>query len=109
MPENNSSLTEAVYYTLLSLTGQMHGYGVIQNVKKLTGGRLILAPGTLYGVLTSLMQKNWICPVDSPEDSRKKEYIITPAGLQVLKREIGRLEELAENGRKYLRDLGDEI
>ena len=33
------ALTEPVYYILLSLLTPMHGYGIMQNVKKLTNGR----------------------------------------------------------------------
>ena len=35
----NFPLTEAVYYILLSLKKPMHGYGIMQNVEKLSGGR----------------------------------------------------------------------
>ena len=53
----NQALTEAVYYILLSLTDPLHGYGIMQNVEKLSGGRVRLAAGTLYGAINTLLEK----------------------------------------------------
>ena len=92
------ALTEAVYYILLSLLTPMHGYGIMQNVEKLSGGRLRLAAGTLYGAISSLLEKGWITALDSASDSRKKEYVITEAGREALRAEYVRLKELVENG-----------
>ena len=101
----NPALTEAVYYILLSLQEPLHGYGIIQNVDKLSGGRVRLAAGTLYGALNTLLDKGWIRALENEADSRKKEYRITEAGLDVLKAEVQRLRELLENG---MRILGEE-
>ena len=100
--KNYTPLTEAVYYILLSVTQPVHGYGIIQNVKEKSGGRLVLAPGTLYGAITNLLAKGWIETASEEENSRKKEYIITESGLAVLKNELTRLEELTANGRKIM-------
>ena len=94
-----AALTEAVYYILLSLIEPMHGYGIMQNVEKLSGGRVRLAAGTLYGAISTLLEKGWIIALNGEKDSRKKEYRITDAGLEILKGEIVRLEELLRNGR----------
>ncbi|MBQ6711187.1 MAG: helix-turn-helix transcriptional regulator [Clostridia bacterium] len=101
----NPALTEAVYYILLSLQEPLHGYGIIQNVDKLSGGRVRLAAGTLYGAINTLLDKGWIRALENEADSRKKEYRITEAGLAVLKAEVRRLRELLENG---MRILGEE-
>ena len=98
----NAPLTEAVYYILLSVTQPMHGYGIIQNVKEMSGGRLVLAAGTLYGAITNLLTKGWIETASEEENSRKKEYIITESGLAVLKNELARLNELINNGKKIM-------
>ena len=98
----NAPLTEAVYYILLSVTQPMHGYGIIQNVKEMSGGRLVLAAGTLYGAITNLLAKGWIETAGEEENSRKKEYIITENGLAVLKNELARLKELTANGEKIM-------
>lgn len=49
-----TALTEAVFYILLSLDTPLHGYGIMQNVEHLSGGRVRLAAGTLYGALATL-------------------------------------------------------
>ena len=98
----NVALTEAVYYMLLSLIKPMHGYGIMQNVERLSGGRLRLAAGTLYGAISNMLEKGWITALDSGTDSRKKEYVITEAGREILRAEYARLKELVDNGRAAL-------
>jgi len=99
---NNQALTEAVFYILLSLTQPLHGYGIMQNVEKLSGGRVRLAAGTLYGAITTLLEKGWISAMTGEKDSRKKEYIITDLGREMLLSELKRLRELIDNGSKIL-------
>jgi DNA-binding PadR family transcriptional regulator len=103
MPGHESAaLTEAVYYILLSLLSPLHGYGIMQNVESLSGGRLRLAAGTLYGALSTLLEKGWIRAVSADRDSRKKEYVITDSGKAALQEEMRRLQELLANGRKLM-------
>lgn len=99
---NTPALTEAVYYILLSLMQPLHGYGIMQNVEQLSGGRLRLAAGTLYGAISSMLDKGWITALDGAADSRKKEYVITEAGRDILRAEYTRLKELVSNGRAAL-------
>lgn len=101
------ALTEAVYYILLSLYTPMHGYGMIQNIKELSRERVILAPGTLYGAINTLLQKQWIrLEEGQDEQARKKEYVITPLGKQMVEGEVTRLEELLQNGKEMIgRDI----
>lgn len=102
MGANMGALTEAVYYILLSLLEPLHGYGIMQNVDRLSGGRLKLAAGTLYGAISSMLEKGWITAIAGEKDSRKKEYVITEAGRAVLTAEYTRLKELVGNGRAVL-------
>ena len=103
----NQALTEAVYYILLSLTDPLHGYGIMQNVEKLSNGRVRLAAGTLYGAISTLLEKGWITALPGEKDSRKKEYQITSEGRLVLMDEITRLTELLENGKKLFGGKND--
>lgn len=100
----NLALTESTYYILLSLYQPRHGYGIMQETEALSGGRVRLAAGTLYGALNALCEKGWISPLPMESGSRKKEYQLTKTGLEVLKRELARLEELAANGRTILKE-----
>lgn len=99
---SNQALTEAVYYILLSLIKPMHGYGIMQNVEQLSKGRVKLAAGTLYGAINSLLEKEWIAALNEDNNSRKKEYLITDKGKEMLYSEIARLKELVENGNNIL-------
>lgn len=101
----NFALTESTYYILLSLYEPRHGYGIMQMAQNLSGGRVRLAAGTLYGALNSLCEKGWIELLPATGD-RKKEYRLTKDGLEVLKGELGRLQQLVANG---ISVLGEEI
>ena len=100
----NGALTEAVYYILLSLLEPRHGYGIMQRTEEMSRGRVRLAAGTLYGALTSLCDKGWIIQLPVEDGSRRKEYRLTEKGLQVLRVEVERLRELADNGERILRE-----
>ena len=96
--QKNIPLTEALFYILLSVRKPNHGYGIIQEVEKMTQGRVVLGPGTLYGAIQSMAAKEWIQIYSEATDSRnKKEYIITDLGREVFAEERKRLEELLRN------------
>ncbi|WP_150267537.1 PadR family transcriptional regulator [Paenibacillus tepidiphilus] len=96
------ALTEAVYYILLSLHEPMHGYGIMQNVEQLSGGRVILAAGTLYGAISTLVERGWITALPGESSSRKKEYEITASGRSAARAELERLKELVDNGSRIM-------
>ncbi len=100
MAEKDLPLTEAVYYILLALRRPNHGYGITQEVEELTGGRVSLGAGTLYGAIQTLQKKGWIdiYSVDT-ESRKKKEYIITDKGREVFEAERERLAELLNNAK----------
>lgn len=113
----NPAMTEAVYYILLSLMEPMHGYGIMQNVEQLSNGRVKLAAGTLYGAINTLLEKGWIAAASEEngsgssfahdKGSRKKEYLITEQGRDMLRGEIARLRELIENGSRIMDSIGN--
>ena len=76
----------------------------MQLTEELSGGRVRLAAGTLYGALNALSTKGWIIQLPVEDESRRKEYCLTEKGLQVLKSEVARLRELADNGERILRE-----
>jgi DNA-binding PadR family transcriptional regulator len=100
--KQQTALTEAVYYILLSLQTPMHGYGIMQWVREMSGERVSLGAGTLYGAVNTLVEKGWIIPLAGPADARKKEYHITEKGRQALGDELIRLKELVESGKRVL-------
>lgn len=95
-------LTEATYYILLSFAKRIHGYGVMQMVEEMTDGEVKLGPGTLYGNITKLLKEKLIVEVDSTD--RKKCYMLTPFGREVLELEFKRLQRSVQNGKQILRE-----
>ena len=98
------ALTEATFYILLSLVSPRHGYGIMQLTEEMSGGRVRLAAGTLYGALNALCAKGWIIQLPSEDESRRKEYRLTEKGMKVLQDEVKRLRELADNGERALKE-----
>lgn len=100
---DSTPLTESLYYILVSVTKPNYGYGIMENIKALTNGRINMGAGTLYGAINILLDKGYIALYSEELESRKKkEYIITTLGKSVLANEIMRLEELVKNGKKVL-------
>lgn len=87
------ALTEVTLYILLSLYTPNHGYGIMQFIEERTHGRLVLGAGTLYGALTSLVSKEWITLVEEESSRKKKIYIITDLGRDMVKKEMERLQD----------------
>ncbi|HOK42786.1 MAG TPA: helix-turn-helix transcriptional regulator [Thermoclostridium caenicola] len=78
----------------------MHGYGIMQKVEQMSKERVRLAAGTLYGAISTLLEKGWIRALPGESNSRKKEYLITEKGKEAVEREVIRLRELVENGER---------
>ncbi|MEC1672982.1 PadR family transcriptional regulator [Bacillus mojavensis] len=109
MKENKHlPLTETVYYVLLSLLHPAHGYIVMKNIEDLSGGRVKMAPGTLYGAIENLLKYQLIEPYPS-EDRRRKTYIITELGRNVLWKDMERMERLVDITRQEVNKKGETI
>ena len=88
-------MTETSFYILLCLREPNHGYGIVQKVKEMTEGDIVLAPGTMYGSL-SKMEKDGLIRFIREEDKRKI-YSITDLGSEVLNLEMKRIARLYNN------------
>lgn len=88
-------MTETGFYILLCLKEPNHGYGIVQKVKDLTNGDIVLAPGTMYGSLSKMEKDGLICFLR--EEEKRKIYVITDLGQEVLEIEMKRIERLYRN------------
>jgi DNA-binding PadR family transcriptional regulator len=88
-------MSETMFYILLSLQQERHGYAIMQRVKELTKGRIILGAGTIYSSLGKLESDGLIVSVR--EEERRKIYAITPLGSKILHEEFTRITELYNN------------
>jgi DNA-binding PadR family transcriptional regulator len=89
-------LTEPVLLILLSLVNKpLHGYGLMQDIEKISNGRVRLSTGTLYGALRRLLEESWIERFEQADTSREKQaYRLTPAGQEHLHLELDRMKQL---------------
>jgi DNA-binding PadR family transcriptional regulator len=91
-------LTEPVLLILLSLADRpRHGYAILQDTQEMSGGRVRLSTGTLYGALRRLLHEGSIERFPGEDDSRGKQaYRLTALGRRNLQREAIRLRELTQ-------------
>jgi Predicted transcriptional regulators len=85
-------MTETGFYILLCLQQEMHGYSIVQKVRDLTDGEILISPGTLYGSLSN-MEKDGLIRFIRKEEKRKI-YEITSLGIEVLQKEKERIARL---------------
>jgi DNA-binding PadR family transcriptional regulator len=99
-PEKLLPLTSSVFHILLALSdGDLHGYGIMQEVAEHTAGQIRLGPGTLYGAIKRLLMSGLILETDErpdPEldDERRRYYRLTEYGRRVLKAEVKRISKM---------------
>jgi DNA-binding PadR family transcriptional regulator len=89
-------LTESTYYILLALSQPLHGYGVMQKVEHISQGTVTIGPGTLYGAFQALEKEGLIQKVG--EEERRKIYVLTSKGREILKKQIERLAIMVRSG-----------
>jgi DNA-binding PadR family transcriptional regulator len=88
------------FHIKLSLAGgEQHGYGIMQEVRNRTAGKVRLWPATLYGSIKRLIEAELIEESDErpePEldDARRRYYRLTGLGTSVLDAECQRMQEL---------------
>ncbi|GKX68632.1 PadR family transcriptional regulator [Inconstantimicrobium mannanitabidum] len=98
--EKHIPLTESTYYILLSLTESIHGYGIMQKVNEMSEGTVKLGPGTLYGALGKLKKEGFIEEIADETDSKRKNYVVTDLGKELMEIQHHRLKILYENSAK---------
>ncbi len=94
--EQLQTLSEPMYYILLSLIEPRHGYDIMTKVSELSKGRVVVGAGTLYTLL-SRFEKEEIIYLYA-EEKRRKIYLITPKGMNMLKDEYIRLKNMVADG-----------
>ena len=103
-------LSPATLHVLLALTGgDLHGYGIMLEVARQSGGRYKIGPGTLYDNLKKLLKLGLVeeAPADSSDANSdaepRRKYRLTQSGTAVLAAETERLTGLLRIARRSLR------
>ncbi len=99
-PQDLLPLTPAVFHILLALAdSERHGYSIMQEVERITDGKVQMGPGTLYGTIKRMLEAHLIEETDerpdpAMDDERRRYYRITDFGERVARAEIHRLDGL---------------
>jgi DNA-binding PadR family transcriptional regulator len=105
-PRSLLPLTPLVFQVLLAIADEpRHGYGIIREVEEGTGGVIRLRSGTLYTLLQRLLDEKLIResadrPDPDEDDERRRYYVVTPFGRDVLAAEARRLESAVGEARR---------
>ncbi len=84
------TLTEQMFYILLCMREKCCGMDVMELVKDMTDGRIVIGAGTVYTLLADFEKSGMIREVSV--EGRKRSYIITPKGQELLEGEYQRLQ-----------------
>lgn len=93
-------MSETGFYILFCLREEMHGYNIIQRVSQMTNGEILIGAGTMYGSLSKMEKDGLIIFVK--EEGKRKSYIISELGKEILDIELRRIERLYKNSRGEL-------
>lgn len=94
--DQQDPLSEPVFLILTSLAEEpRHGYALIKDIAALSGHRVQLSTGTLFGALKRLLDNGWIERYQTEDTSRDKQtYRLTPDGRHRLAADVDRLRTL---------------
>ncbi len=104
-PEEHLPLTPAMLDIVLALGDEeLHGYGIMREVRQRTDGRRRLAPGTLYRSLRQMQERGLVTEAEERpdadlDDERRRYYRLTDLGRRVAVAEVERLEGVVRAAR----------
>jgi DNA-binding PadR family transcriptional regulator len=97
-PRESLPLTPAEFEVLISLgDGEKHGYAILKEVARRTGGAVSLGPATLYTIIRRLVSEGILAesagrPDPALDDERRRYYGVTDYGRRVASAEAARME-----------------
>jgi len=97
-PDSLLPLTPGMFQVLIAhADGEKHGYAILKEVARRTGGEVTLSAATLYTIVRRFVQEGVIAesaerPDPSLDDERRRYYRLTPFGRDVAKAEAARME-----------------
>ena len=94
-PDAFLPLTPVAFEILLALAdGERHGYEVMVEIERRSGGRISPNPGTLYRALDRLVQEGLLtAAVRSVEGESRRLFAVSPFGRDVAAAEAARLSD----------------
>jgi DNA-binding PadR family transcriptional regulator len=98
--EQFQNLTEPMYYILMSLLSERCGVDIMEAVNDISKGRVRVGPGTLYTLLGKFEKEEMI--KETEVQGRKRSYIITEKGKEILLEEYNRLITMVSDGEFFM-------
>ena len=95
------TLTEQMFYVLLCLKTECYGMDILDRVPSMTNGRVNVGSGTLYNLLEQFLSAGMI--VETKVEGRKRSYLLTEYGQEILEKEYRRLCAQAQDYRTIFR------
>lgn len=99
------TLTDSSYLILLALLKPQHGYAIMKEVSSLTYGQVNIGAASMYTILKKL-EKNQLITLEESNE-RKKIYLISDKGLELLKTDTKRRKLLYQAGSRLLAEKGE--
>ncbi len=96
--EKFRTLTEQMFYVLLCLKEECCGMDILDRVPEMTAGRVTVGSGTLYNLLEQFLEMDMI--EETKVEGRKRSYLLTQKGQEMLDREYERILAQAEDYRR---------
>lgn len=97
-------LTDTSYYILLSLVDAKHGYLIMKTIETMTNNRISIGPASMYTTIKKLLSARLIKLLD--DEDKKKTYIATEEGIELLKKEVQRRREMVKHAEEILKQKG---
>ena len=97
--EKYQTLTQPMFFILMALASECCGADVVSRVNKITQGSINIGPGTLYALLGDFVKEGLI--EETYTEGRRRNYIITEKGKDLLTGEYKRIRQQVEFYRKF--------
>ncbi|MFD2629503.1 PadR family transcriptional regulator [Oceanobacillus kapialis] len=85
--KTHEQLTDSMFFIMAVLTKPRHGYAIMSLIEETTNGAITVGPASMYTIIKKLLKQEWIYLHDGT-DSRRKTYLLTEKGKEVLKQDV---------------------
>ncbi len=100
----------SLHVLLALLSGDKHGYAIMQEAEALSDGTVRMGAGTLYGTIKRLLSDGLIEEVTDihagGDDERRRYYRLTAGGERAAAAEVARLRTLLHRAQKLRPGFG---
>jgi len=96
-------LTDTAFYILLSLVEAKHGYLIMKSIENLTNNQFNIGPASMYTTIKKLLSAEFIELFKEENDDKRKTYIATEKGIELLRKEVKRRKEMIRHAEQILK------